>query len=228
MEKLTIVTHTVRYRIDDVHDGEIPRDNVVTKTREFDSARQASAWLDTEGLTEYSQWPVPSEPSDHGWWSSPDGDRHVYGGDEYDPGYDREEISAHVQGGRGAYALHCYMRAPVKVDPYRRSPDPVIGGYVADGWDSYDPYGSAMEAFFAIAEILYVMGEEIPREWGFTAGLGLAECTIDDFADDDSGHLRMMLADEVRNGTIKASDLLKAGRIIRKYIDIVIPEDRKY
>jgi len=108
----TVTVTTVQYRIDDVYEGDIPQDAIdgaKTETAEYGTVVDAVGCLRNLGLTEYSLYPVPVEPSPNGWWSNPDGAEKVYGGDQYDPGYDREEVTA-VISGRGAYAVHQFMR----------------------------------------------------------------------------------------------------------------------
>lgn len=95
----TIHITRVRWYDRDVVDGGLPHyatDGARTETYDG-SVAECVRWTRQEGATEWSNYPA-TEWTEHGWFSSPDGARDVYGGDLYDPGYDREETTVRVSG----------------------------------------------------------------------------------------------------------------------------------
>jgi hypothetical protein len=88
----TITIYETHYKLDDVADGDFPRDDVRTRVvsyagtlddvydPESDTTRQqtpvewATELLRNEGLTEYSAYP---DWQRRGWYSNPDGSYHV-------------------------------------------------------------------------------------------------------------------------------------------------------
>lgn len=50
-------------------------------------------------------------------------------------------------------------------------------------WDGNDPWGSALDWWFAIAENLYHAGVKLPAEWEFRDAPGHAGVDLDDYSD---------------------------------------------
>jgi hypothetical protein len=144
--KLSLRVFYTRYRLDDVHDGDVPRDNVTEENTEFDSAREAADWLIREGATEWS-----SEPPrwGHGWFSYPDA-LEVWGGDQYDPGYDREEISASLSG-KGSFMAWAIVTQGIQVDRERSNP---VMGVIREAYDLDDIDGSIERALTAMSRVI--------------------------------------------------------------------------
>lgn len=95
----TIHITRVRWYDRDVHDGDLPRyatDNARAETYSGTVA-ECVRWTRDEGATEWSTYPAV-EWTEHGWFASPNGSREIYGGDLYNPGYDREETTVRVSG----------------------------------------------------------------------------------------------------------------------------------
>lgn len=228
-DRLIIEETTVRWYDRDVHDGDLPRyaiDNARTETKDVRTVLNAVHYLRAKGLTEYSSYPVPSDPSPNGWWSNPDGPEQVWGGDQYDQGHDREEITARVSG-RGAYAVHAHMK--YGTEPARRMGDPIIGRHVADDWDGESPWQSALGALIGICNVLWAIGNtHDPRRWWCEPGMTAHD--LDEYADPDDvdqvDHLTHMLALDYRDGAITEAQLVRAGDILDRYADLIPEHDR--
>ena len=78
-------------------------------------------------------------------------------------------------------------------------------------FDSSDPFGSALNAHFDIAECLYRHGAEIPADWEFSPGLA-AEHELDDDASYFATELDLMM----RQGHY--SNLIHAGNVLMRYV----------
>lgn len=238
-DSLTVTICRVRYYASEVHDGALPHSayaSANTETIPCHSWADAVRALRDVGCTEWSSYP-PEWNGGNGWFANPDGSVEVHGGDQYDPGYDQEETTARISG-RGAFRAWVELvKGTADANMYRRSPGPVLGGHVADGWDGGDPYGSAMGALGAIADVLFAIDPNaIPAGWEFRPALGASQ-DLEAMAlreDETSGELTgaedlltAEIAADALSGAITESDLVRAGNILSRFIDC-LPEDRKY
>lgn len=101
---VTVTVTRVRWYDRDVADGALPPsayDGARHETTDGATIGEAVRMIRDEGATEWSDYPA-REYREHGWFSSPDGAREVWGGDEYDPGHDREETTVRVTGAGAA------------------------------------------------------------------------------------------------------------------------------
>ncbi|MGZ4518829.1 MAG: hypothetical protein ACXVGB_00225 [Mycobacteriaceae bacterium] len=81
-----------------------------------------------------------------------------------------------------------------------------------------DPWGWCMGHWFAIAELLYLEGEDIPEAWEFRAPLiraGSGAVRTDDYPDDCWAELWL-------GGYIDADELRKVGNILTRYAHLCV------
>jgi hypothetical protein len=109
----------------------------------------------------------------------------------------------------------------------RRYHTPAIA-YLIDGWDGGDPWGSAMSAGWAVAEVARaaaVPGVDSALEISWGCGpvidLGEAADSLDDR--DDNGDVSFetaILSAAYLSGDVTDDDLLFAARVLSRYLDL--------
>lgn len=92
---------------------------------------------------------------------------------------------------------------------------------VRAGWDSGDPYGSAMGAWFGISSALHVRGETIPAGWEFRPAPGLHD--VGDLEDSDLWYWELL-----ETGEATADDLRSAGNALQRYRALLEVHGRTY
>lgn len=93
-----------------------------------------------------------------------------------------------------------------------------IESFIADSWDGGDVWGSLLDAGFAIADVLYLLGEEVPSELDYTPSPLGADIS------DSLMATEMMWA--VKQGHATVEELQNVGRSIAQQLDEVPEEDR--
>lgn len=98
----------------------------------------------------------------------------------------------------------------------RGTRNPVIE-LIRDDIDSYDVYGSVVEAHFQICFTLVRGGVEVPEAWGFSAGMFTPKDDDNDpeNEDGDGSLLGWELDLLLRDGHYR--DLIQAGEILSRY-----------
>lgn len=89
-------------------------------------------------------------------------------------------------------------------------------------WDSGDPYGSAMSAWFGIASALHVRGETIPAGWEFRPSPMLH--TVDDLED----YPDLEIWEVLEAGEASADDMRRAGDVLTRYVRLLEHCGRTY
>lgn len=122
----------------------------------------------------------------------------------------------------GAYAVDLEI-----VRPRRYSP--AIAAAI-EGWDGGDPWGSAMDMAWAVAEVARagVVGTEVAATLEVSWG-AMSPMSIDEMADveedpDNRGDVSFttaMLAAAYRDGRVTDDDLTFAARVLDRYLDIL-------
>ena len=88
--------------------------------------------------------------------------------------------------------------------------NPVLDLFRED-FDSYDPFGSALNAQFDIAECLFRHGAAVPSEWQFSPGLA-AQRELGEDASSFALDIDLMM----REGHV--SNLIHAGTVLMRYV----------
>lgn len=109
----------------------------------------------------------------------------------------------------------------------RRHHTPAIA-WLMDGWDSYDNWGSAMSAAWAVAEVAAAYGEHEPAStlevsWGmggYPTRLELEIATGDLDYEGDLSYDTRALAEGVQRGDVTMDDLSFAARVLTRYLDL--------
>lgn len=96
--------------------------------------------------------------------------------------------------------------------------------YMREDDIKHDPWGTAMNAGFAVCEAMYLAEQTIPNEWAFRASPLLSSLIGDgaQYLIDEYGYL----GEEV-NGADE-DDLLYAGRVIHRYINLCRKAGKDY
>lgn len=90
-----------------------------------------------------------------------------------------------------------------------KNTNPVLDAF-RDSFDSYDPWGSAINAHFDIAECLYRYGAPIPTEWQFSPGLGAGGV----FDEENESYFAAQIDLMMREGHY--SNLVHAGNVLMR------------
>jgi hypothetical protein len=107
----------------------------------------------------------------------------------------------------------------------------------ADAWDwAHDPYGTAVGLAFDICEVLNaadVEGDITPEpfaRWQYSPSPYVAVPSLDTLADEEDGDSYGVraLAESLRDGEITTDQLIKAGDVLDRYIDLCILAGRDY
>lgn len=85
----------------------------------------------------------------------------------------------------------------------------------------YDPFGTSMLWLGAIADESWWEGEPVPSEWGYRPAMGQGAPDPDDYR---ASRVHSMLLD----GEVSMADLLAAGRVLDRYIDVLKADGRSY
>lgn len=93
----------------------------------------------------------------------------------------------------------------------------------ATAFDGGDPWGSAMEWFFAVAETLYHNGVELPAEWKFRDS---PVHTDADYAVDD--YATSIVTDLLDLQEVTTHDLLTFGHVLDRYTNVLKEAGRDY
>lgn len=111
----------------------------------------------------------------------------------------------------------------------RRYHSPVIARMI-DSWDGGDPFGSAMSAAWAVAEVARAAGvpevdTTLSVSWGAVPMIDLGEAADTLTADEpdpgsDISYETAALADAYLSGEITDQDLTFAARVLHRYIDL--------
>jgi len=79
--------------------------------------------------------------------------------------------------------------------------DAVLDRWLGESYDSFDPWGSHLAAFFDVAQVLVTMGEYLPSEWQVSNIYPIIDGSDDDYAAADLLMLTQqegITADELR------------------------------
>jgi hypothetical protein len=91
-----------------------------------------------------------------------------------------------------------------------------------------DAWGDTMSAWFSIADVLYVTGEELPNAWKYRQPRS-EETVLENMHDPDNGDsLAQDLLLGVGDGTVSANDLRHAGNVLDRYASILTAQGRNY
>lgn len=111
----------------------------------------------------------------------------------------------------------------------RRHHSPAIAA-VIDSWDGGDPFGSAMGAAWAVAEVARAADAEassridgtLSVSWGMVPTLDLAEAADPESREDpgDVSFTTHCLAGAYLDGAVTVADLAFAARVLNRYIDL--------
>lgn len=106
---------------------------------------------------------------------------------------------------------------------YKRRNSPAIAAMM-DDWDGGDPFGSAMHAAWAVAEVSRAVGDppssEVTQTLSYRPSPIADNPSLTELADDAEDFETRTLAEAVVAGRVEASDLVFAARVLHRYIDI--------
>lgn len=88
--------------------------------------------------------------------------------------------------------------------------------------DEGDVYGWAMGWWFAIADVLYVYGENIPAEWKYSPGVSARTGDVPD------SYEAQLLSDLLAGCDITADDMRYWGMVLLRYVDVCSLAGRSY
>lgn len=94
----------------------------------------------------------------------------------------------------------------------------------ATGFDSGDPWGSAMEWWFATAEVLYHNGIDLPIEWAFSD----SPMHTDEDYNADVDYATSIVEDLLESGEATSDDLLTFGHVLFRYATVLTTAGRSY
>jgi hypothetical protein len=103
----------------------------------------------------------------------------------------------------------------------RHAINPVID-YVRDWWDSGDPWGTAINALFDLAEVMYAAGIPIPAELEYQHGAYESETVEEMATESDDGQTPygvFVFASEYLAGNITERDMRLAALTLNRYVD---------
>jgi hypothetical protein len=104
----------------------------------------------------------------------------------------------------------------------RHAINPVID-YVRDWWDSGDPWGTAIDALFDLAEVMYSAGMAIPEELEYQHGAYEPESLEEMATEDPDGQTSygvFVFASEYLAGNITERDMRLAALTLNRYCDM--------
>lgn len=104
----------------------------------------------------------------------------------------------------------------------RHAINPVID-YVRDWWDSGDPWGTAINALFDLAEVMYSAGIPIPEELEYQHGACEPESLEDMATESDGGQTSagvFVFASAYLSGEITENDMRLAALTLNRYCDM--------
>lgn len=93
-----------------------------------------------------------------------------------------------------------------------KNTNPVLDLYRSDAHDSTDPWGSALNAQFDIAECLHRHGADVPAEWQFSPGLAAQH----DLDTEDASWFALEIEEMMLQGHY--SNLVHAGTVLMRYV----------
>ena len=92
--------------------------------------------------------------------------------------------------------------------------------------DSYDPFGTAMMWFFAVAETLWhETAEELPVAWQFGHGSAVTPYHWPPTSDE---YITQQVQGMYLDGTVIEEDLILFGNVLDKYIGVLHTAGRAY
>ena len=103
-----------------------------------------------------------------------------------------------------------------------KNTNPVLDLFRTDQFDSSDPWGSAINAQFDIAECLTRYGVDIPAHWEYSPGLSASY----EPNEEDSSLFAMELDVLMRQGHL--SNIIHAGNVLCRYVALCESEGRSY
>lgn len=105
----------------------------------------------------------------------------------------------------------------------RRTPYTPAIDVMIDGWDGGDAWGSALSLAFALADVAYAAGvDEVGSILDYTPGMGetLSLDEIADGTDDDTRYEAVCLAEAYISGDVTDDDLVRAAKVLSRYLDL--------
>jgi hypothetical protein len=115
---------------------------------------------------------------------------------------------------------------------FKRRYSPAIATMM-DGWDGGDPFGSAMEMAWAVAEVGRAMDEPEPGQTlNYRPSPLSYSRTVEEIAsgerEDDISFTMECLAQAVQDGRVSVDDLVFAAKVLHRYIDICRQAGKDY
>lgn len=106
---------------------------------------------------------------------------------------------------------------------YARPNKNLVLQYMRDDDIATDPWGTSMAWGFAVAEVLYAAGEEVPDELDYQPSpfVVMSSERPDEWPDAE-------VWDLLHNGEITVSELQTAGRCLHRYIELARAAGRDY
>lgn len=104
----------------------------------------------------------------------------------------------------------------------RHAINPVID-LIRDGWDAADPWGTAINALFDLAEVVYAADIPIPEELGYQPGACEPESLEDMATEHGDGQTPFnvyLFASEYLAGNITERDMRLAALTLNRYCDM--------
>lgn len=102
-----------------------------------------------------------------------------------------------------------------------KNTNPVIDLFRTECFDPSDPWGSALNAQFDIAECLFRYGAYIPENWEFSPGLGAGQ-----ELGEDASWFAIELDLLMRQGHV--TNIRDAGNVLKRYVHICELAGRSY
>ena len=104
----------------------------------------------------------------------------------------------------------------------------VIHADLRANWDNGDAWGSTMGAWFSIADVLYVTGEDIPNDWGYRQPNTTTRVLANMYDENNGDWLAADLRESYYTNLVTADDLRHAGNVLKRLSDILEANGRSY
>jgi len=95
-------------------------------------------------------------------------------------------------------------------------------------WDNGDAWGSCVGAHFSIADVLYVIGEDIPDEWQYRQPNTTTRVRDAIYNEDNGDWLAADLLESYYTNLITGDDLRHTGNVLSRYSDMLNAAGRSY
>ena len=98
---------------------------------------------------------------------------------------------------------------------------PTLRDLFTESDHKYNPWGSGISLAFAVCEVLYANGEDIPDEWQYRPGMGQGDTDPEDY-------YAVWMNDVLESGEVTSDDIRHFGNVLIRYTRIMDTAGRSY